>query len=277
MDNNKCILININKDRYTVMNNNSILVCKVRGSLRNKKVVLTVGDNVLLDSENMIYDILPRKNWLIRPFICNIDKLFIVMSAKEPDFSTFLLDKFLIIALSNKIEPIIVLTKYDLLSILEKNRIRKILKYYKKLGYKVYINKEINKIKNEFKNNIVALTGQTGVGKSTLLNNIDKNLNLKTNTISKSLGRGKHTTREVTLYQMGSSLVADTPGFSSLEINVSKYELKKFFVEFNNYECKYSSCNHIKEDGCIVINNKKILKSRYENYLKLYQEVSNEN
>ena len=274
-DNN--ILININKDRYTVMNNNSILVCKVRGSLRNKKIVLTVGDNVILDKENMICDIKPRKNQLIRPFICNIDKLFIVISAKQPDFSTFLLDKFIVIALSNNIEPVIVLTKYDLLTIKEKNRIKKILKYYKSLGYKVFINKEINKIKKEFNSTVIALTGQTGVGKSTLLNKIDKNLNLKTNSISKSLGRGKHTTREVTLYKIGNALVADTPGFSSLDVNVSKNDLKNYFTEFNKYECKYKSCNHIKEEGCKIIDNKKIMNSRYENYLKLYREVSNEN
>jgi ribosome biogenesis GTPase / thiamine phosphate phosphatase len=271
------IIININKDKYTVLNNEGVLVCKVRGSLRNKKIFLTVGDNVILDNDNMICDILPRKNSFIRPLISNINKLFIVISSKEPDFSTFLLDKFLLIALTNNVEPIIILTKYDLLTLKEKNNIKKILKYYKKLGYKTYINKEINKIKKEFKNNIVALTGQTGVGKSTLLNKIDKSLNLKTNSISKSLGRGKHTTREVTLYKMLGGLVADTPGFSSLEVNINKYELKNYFIEFNKYECKYKSCNHIKEDGCKIINNNKILKSRYNNYLKLYKEVSNEN
>ncbi len=266
-------IININKDLYTVIYNNSVFPCYVRGKLRGFK--LTVGDNVIFDKDNLtIEEVTPRKNTLIRPLISNIDKLFIVTSTHLPEFSTYLLDKFLVLSEVNNIKPIIIITKLDICNKSEKREVLKSAKYYRKIGYKVYTNKDIRKIKKEMKSSVIALAGQTGAGKSTLLNKIDKTLNLKTGEVSTHLGRGKHTTRMVSLIPINDTLIADTPGFSSLELDMSKEEVMSGFIEFG-YKCKYSSCTHINNDGCSVIdrvNKGVILKSRYENYLKLIKE-----
>ena len=181
----------------------------------------------------------------------------------------------MVIAFANKIEPIIVITKTDMISLKEKNDIKKYISYYRKLGIKVYINTSVSKIKNEFKDSVVALCGQTGSGKSSLLNRIDASLSLKTGEVSLSLGRGKHTTRLVELLEVNGGLIADTPGFSSLEISVPRKDIKKYYPDFNK-TCKYRSCSHVKEDGCEIINlvNKgKIPEWRYENYIKFMEEV----
>lgn len=267
-------IISINKDLYTVMKDNSVFPCSVRGKLKNIK--LTVGDNVKFSEENKtIEEVLPRTNTLIRPLVSNIDKLFIVVSTHLPKFSTYLLDKFLVLSEVNNIKPVIVVTKLDLCDKRELKEVKTILKYYKKIGYKVFTNKDIRKIKKEMKDCTVALAGQTGAGKSTLLNRIDKKLNLKTGEVSEALGRGKHTTRLVELIPTSGSLIADTPGFSSLELDLTQEQISSGFIEFG-FNCKYSSCTHVKNDGCSVrerATNGKILRSRYENYLKLVGEV----
>ncbi len=266
-------IININKDLYTVMVNDSVFPCYVRGKLRGVK--LTVGDDVIISSDTLtIEEVKPRKNSLVRPLISNIDKLFIVISTHIPEFSTYLLDKFLVLSYINNIEPVIIVTKLDICDKLEKREVIRCLKYYKKQGYKVFINKDIRKIKREMRGCVVALAGQTGAGKSTFLNRIDKSLNLKTGEVSTHLGRGKHTTRMVSLIPIKDALVADTPGFSSLEIDATNEEIRNAFVEFG-FKCKYSTCTHVKDDGCFVIERVKkgvILRSRYENYLKLIKE-----
>lgn len=266
-------IISINKDLYTVMSNNSVFPCSVRGKLKNNK--LTVGDNVIIDTLNMtIESVLERKNTLVRPLVSNIDKLFIVVSTEIPEFSPYLLDKFLVISEYNNITPIIIITKLDLISKKKVKEIKIYIKYYKKIGYKVYTNKEIRKIRKEISNNVVALSGQTGAGKSTLLNRIDNKLNLKTGEVSMALKRGKHTTRLVELINTCGGLIADTPGFSSLELDIPVNNIGSMFKEFG-FNCKYKSCTHIKDDGCDVIkrvNNGKILKSRYDSYIKLIKE-----
>lgn len=273
MKNSEGKIISINKDLYSVLKGTEVFLCTVRGKLKNIK--LTVGDNVLFNEENKtIESVQDRKNTLIRPLISNIDKLFIVVSSKTPDFSTYLLDKFLVLAENNNIKPIIVITKLDIIPKEEKKSIMSTLKYYKKIGYKVYKNTEIRKIRKELKNSVSALGGQTGAGKSTLLNKIDKNLNLKTGEVSEALGRGKHTTRLVTLIPTCKGLIADTPGFSSLELNYKWNEISDGFKEFG-YNCKYNTCNHTNVNGCDVIkrvNAGKILKSRYDSYVKLIKE-----
>lgn len=266
-------IISINKDLYTVMSSNSVFPCSVRGKL--KSIKLTVGDNVIIDIDNLtIESVLNRKNTLIRPLISNIDKLFIVVSTSIPEFSPYLLDKFLVTCEYNNIIPIVIITKLDLISKKKVKEIKEYIKYYKKIGYKVYTNKSIRKIKKEIKGNVIAVTGQTGAGKSTLLNKLDKNLNLKTGEVSVSLGRGKHTTRLVELINTCDGLIADTPGFSSLELDVPSSDIGSMFKEFG-FNCKYKSCTHIKSDGCDVIkrvNNGKILRSRYDSYIKLIKE-----
>ena len=271
-----CINTSIHK---VLLENNAIIDCKTRGKLRNMDIAPVVGDLVMVDTDKQVIEkVLKRKNYLERPLISNIDKLLIVMSTAIPAFSSYLIDKFLIIAKSNNIEPIIVITKIDMTSLQEKIAIKKYIKYYKKIGIKVYINKDVSKIKKEFKGCVVALCGQTGAGKSSLLNRIDASLSLKTGEVSLSLGRGKHTTRLVELLEVNQGLIADTPGFSSLEIKIPKNDIKKYYPEFE-LRCKYKSCNHVKEEGCKIIelvNKNKIPKWRYENYLKFLEEVGKE-
>ena len=211
-------IICINKFIHRVLlENNTIIDTRTRGKLRNQKVSPVVGDNVIVDVTNKtIEKVEPRKNYLERPLIANIDKLLIVMSTSIPVFSDYIIDKFLLIANYNNIEPIIIITKTDMITIKEKAEVRKYVNYYRRLGIKVYINTSITKIKKEFKNSTVALCGQTGSGKSSLLNRIDASLKLKTGEVSLSLGRGKHTTRLVELLEVNDGLIADTPGFSSL-------------------------------------------------------------
>ena len=150
--------------------------------------------------------------------------------------------------------------------------------YYKKIGYEVYDNRNIAEIKKIFKNKITVLTGQSGAGKSTLLNKIDPKLNLKTDEISVALGRGKHTTRHVELLEIEDGLVADTPGFSSLDfIGMTNEDIRDNFIEFNLYKegCKYRDCMHLNEDECGIKSNPNIIKSRYDNYKNFVQNNKN--
>lgn len=233
-----------------------------------------VGDEVLISSENYILEILPRKNELKRPSIANIDRAIIITSLKKPNFSSNLLDKFLDIIEYNNIKPVIIFTKEDLLNEQEKKEIHKIIEYYKKIGYEIYMNTEIEKIKKIFKNKVSVFTGQTGAGKSTLLNKLNKNLNLKTDEISTALNRGKHTTRHTELLEIEGGLVADTPGFSALEFtDMTKEAIRDNFIEFNSYrdKCAFRNCMHNHETKCEIknkVSDGEILKSRYENYLK---------
>lgn len=259
-----------------LLENNTIIDTKTRGKIRNEKISPVVGDNVIVDvNTKTIEKVEQRKNYLERPLIANIDKLLIVMSTSIPAFSSYLIDKFLLIAYSNNIEPIIIITKTDMISLKEKNEIKKYISYYRKIGIKVYINTSVSKIRKELSGCTVALCGQTGSGKSSLLNKVDASLRLKTGEVSLSLGRGKHTTRLVELLEINNGLIADTPGFSSLDINMDKRDLKKYYKDFN-YSCKYRSCNHVKEDGCEVlklVSSGKIPSWRHENYVKFIEEL----
>lgn len=259
---------------YTVLAD-KIYVCKARGKFRNMQITPLVGDEVEFDSKsNYILEILPRKNELLRPSVSNIDLGIIITSLKQPDFSSNLLDKLLTVIEFNNIKPVIIFTKKDLLLEKEYKKIEPIVKYYKQIGYEVYMNDEIDKIKTIFKDKVSVFTGQTGSGKSTLLNKLDKNLNLKTNEISLSLNRGKHTTRHTELLKVNGGLVADTPGFSSIDFNnMSKEDIRDNFIEFNIYrnECYFKDCMHDSEKKCKVkekVMDGSILKERYENYLK---------
>ena len=272
-------IIKIISNDYTVLTDDGLYVCKSRGKFRNDNIKPIVGDNVFINAkDNYILEIKKRRNELLRPLICNVDQVYIITSVKEPDFSTNLLDKFLTIIEYNNIKPIICLTKLDLLNEEEKLSITNYINYYKKIGYDVYLNTEIDKLKQSFKNKISVFTGQTGAGKSTLLNNIDKRLNIKTNEISKALGRGKHTTTHVELLSLEQGLIADTPGFSSLELTeLSNESIRDNFIEFNLYKehCKYRDCMHNKEDKCHIkdlVKQGEILKSRYDNYIKFIEK-----
>ena len=267
-------IIKLISNDYTVLSNNKKYICKSRGKFRKLKISPLVGDQVVFDDiNNYILEVKKRKNELVRPPVANIDQAFIITSVKHPNFSTNLLDKLIDIIEFNNIEPIICFTKLDLLNKEEQNDIDVYINYYKKIGYKVFINTQISEIKEQFKNKISVFTGQTGAGKSTLLNNINPNLKIKTNDISYALGRGKHTTRHVELIELENGFVADTPGFSSLEfIDMKDIDIRDNFVEFELYKekCKYRDCMHDKEDECEVKNKVRsgdILESRYQNYL----------
>ena len=270
-------IVCINKFIHKVLlENGETIDTRTRGKLRQEHVYPVVGDNVIVDINKKTIDkVLPRKNYLERPLIANIDKLLIVMSTSIPVFSSYLIDKFILIAKYNNIEPIVIITKTDQISTNEKNIINKYVNYYKSIGIKVFFNTELNNIKKEFENSVVSLCGQTGVGKSTLLNRINPKLKLKTGEVSEVLGRGKHTTRLVEFMSLNNGLIADTPGFSSLELNIPKKEIRFYYDDFD-VTCKYNrSCLHIKEDGCEVIklvNDKKIPRWRYDNYVKFVEE-----
>jgi len=266
-------------DLYTVETKDNIYECKARGVFRNNKVTPLVGDLVVIDvDKKIISKILERKNSLVRPPLANIDQVMIITSVKKPDFSSNLLDKMISMLEYNNITPILCFTKMDLLSKNEKKEIKNIIKYYKKIGYKVLLNTEIRKIKKIFKNKLTVFAGQSGAGKSTLLNKLDKKLKLKTGEISNALNRGKHTTRHVELFNLFKGVVADTPGFSSFDLKeIPKDKLSDTFVEIKRYGeyCEYKNCSHINEKECYIkkmVDDNKILKSRYENYKRFVKE-----
>ena len=266
------IIKNISND-YVVLCKNREYTCKPRGKFRNDKITPLVGDNVVIDPDNKyILEIKKRKNMLVRPSVANIDQALIVSSVKEPNFSTNLLDKLLVIITYNNIKPIICLTKLDLLKESELKEIDAYIKYYSSLGYVVISNQDKKTIKELLKDKLTVITGQSGAGKSTLLNMLDKNLELKTNAISKALGRGKHTTRHVELYNIDGGLVVDTPGFSAIDLSdIPNIAIRDNMIEMyeNLNDCKYRDCMHIKEDGCAVkrkVENGEILISRSNNY-----------
>lgn len=271
------IIKNISND-YVVKVDNKLYTCKPRGKFRISNLTPLVGDIVEIDNNNnYIIDIKKRKNSLIRPSVSNIDKAIIVTSVK-PKLDTNLLDKLLVLTMYNNIEPVICFAKLDLLNLEELKEINNVINYYESIGYVTVKNTEIDKIKFILKNNLSVFVGQSGAGKSSLLNKLDSKLELKTNEISKALGRGKHTTRHVELFEVCEGLVVDTPGFSSLDLSsLSNIDIRDNMREmFDNLDkCKYRDCMHYKEDGCYVkslVNNNVIMKSRYDNYISFLRK-----
>ncbi len=270
-------IIKIVSDLHYVSCNDEVYPCKCRGIFRKEHITPVVGDYVLFSIEkNLIEEILPRKNEFERPKVSNIDQAFIVTSLVNPNFSLNLLDKILVLMELHNVEAIICITKEDLVSDLELEKIRKTLKYYKSLGYEVVSNQEIDKIKALIKEKTSVFTGQTGAGKSTLLNKLNPNWNLETGEVSLALGRGRHTTRVVELFSLFDGKVMDTPGFSALDFNkYSKEEIRDSFIEFSMYPCPFKDCMHTKEKECIVkqeVISNNILDSRYTNYLNFIGE-----
>lgn len=268
-------------NQYTVEINDEKYICTARGKFRNLGLSPVVGDVVEIDTGNLtIENILPRKNKLDRPVVANVDCALIVTSVKKPDLSLTLLDKLLTIVIANNIEPIILLTKMDLLTKKELLELKPTLKYYESLNIKVIPNTKIHKLKKILKNKLVVLTGQTGAGKSTLVNKLDKNLHIETNPISESLNRGVHTTRHTEIYKIGKLYLVDTPGFSALDIkNITPLELKDAFWEFKKINCFYKDCFHNNEKDCGIkdaLSKGLIIPSRYINYIRFLKEI-NEN
>lgn len=273
---------------YDVQTDKGLIRTRARGVFRQKKQKPVVGDHVEIQIDDhgtsYLVKILPRVNRIGRPAVANVSHVLLVISAVQPDFSVQLLDRFLTFFSWQKVAVTIYLSKSDLLENSNKlAEIKKALNYYEEIGYRVFYNadelgKEIpNLIKDE---QIWTLAGQSGAGKSTLLNKIKADANQETGEISQVLNRGKHTTRQVKLFKMGSGFLADTPGFSAIDLTPIKLnELKDYFVEFKRASkyCKFRGCQHLKEPGCEVkklLEENKILKSRYEDYLAMRTEIS---
>lgn len=272
---------------YYVETADAIYECKARGIFRKKGITPLVGDNVFIsvnvNSENTIEEIDNRQNFLIRPPLANIDQLFIVTSLVDPLINTFVLDRLIAIAEMKSIEPIVVITKIDL-----NDDCDKYVNIYGNAGIKVIAcdnskGTGSEKVKCLLSGKVSAFTGNSGVGKSTLLNNISPELELQTGQTSKKLGRGKHTTRHCELYKVGGGYVADTPGFSAVDLErcekIYKEDLPYCFREFMPYldKCKFqTNCSHTGDKGCAVkkaVEDGIISQQRYESYVQLYNEV----
>lgn len=260
--------------------------CKARGVFRKNKITPMVGDWVRVDLEQdgtgFIEEILPRKNFLVRPPVSNIDQLVIVVSVCEPAPNFFIIDKTIAAAEDKQIEPILVVSKTDLQSGGEIETI------YRGAGFSCFSVSSVTgggveRLRPLLTGKITAFTGNSVVGKSSLLNSINHTLNLETGEISHKLGRGRHTTRQVEFISLGeNTYVADTPGFSSIQMEryeiVRKENLQYCFREFQPYlnRCRFTSCSHVCEKGCAVVQaveNGEISQSRHESYVAMYNEV----
>ena len=271
-------IIKISSNRHIVSSNNKTYNTIPRGKFRKDKLIPKVGDYVRFNEKSLVIEeILPRKNTFNRPMVSNIDRAFIITSLVNPDFSLGLLDKFIAHMELQKIDVVICLTKTDLVSRETYDKIKEIMVYYTNIGYTVLTNLELDRIKELIKDKTVVFIGQTGAGKSTLLNKLNPNWNLKTGEVSLALGRGRHTTRNVELYDFLDGKVLDTPGFSALDLSIYKKEdIKYAFREFSNYSCPFRDCSHTKEKECVIkkaVEEGEILKSRYDSYLKFYEEA----
>ena len=273
---------------YYVLSDDIVYQCRARGLFRKQKITPLVGDLVTFEASNetdgYVIHVHPRKNELVRPPIANVEQALVVFSVKEPDLNLQLLDKFLLHIEANEIDAIICFTKMDLLTSIEREQIEKVANIYQSIGYPVLFlstqeQTDFTEIKSLLKEKITVVAGQSGVGKSSLLNTIDPSLQLATTQISTHLGRGKHTTRHVELLPIAGGLVADTPGFSSLDLSLfNEEDLSSYFPEMRRIQgdCKFRGCTHIREPQCAVkmaLDAGKIEQSRYDHYEQFFHEV----
>lgn len=266
---------------YSVLlEDKTIINIKARGVFRYLKIKAIVGDYVLVEN-NQIIEVFPRENELIRPNISNIDLGIVVTSLSEPQYSSLLLDKFLTLLKINNIKPLIVLSKVDLNY--DQELINSIVLDYKSIGidvipYSIKTNEGLEQIKRVILGKTIAFMGQTGVGKSSLINAIDSSFERDIGEFSKALNRGKHQTKEVIILPYKDGFIADTPGFSSLELVCYKEDLKNyfpFFACFNN-RCFFKDCQHINEPKCFVLEQvklNKIIEKHYDNYKDIYDKL----
>ena len=262
-----------------------IYECKARGVFRKEKITPLAGDKVEIsvdeNNKNSIDKIYERRNMFKRPPIANVDKLVIVSSVCDPKPNLLIIDRLTAVAVYKNVEPIIVFTKNDLQSADE------YIEIYKNAGFKTFaVSNEtgegIGEIKAVIENGVCVFTGNSGVGKSSLINRMYPDFALETGEISKKLGRGRHTTRHVELLKINNGYIADTPGFSSLDFEtndlIKKDELAFCFPDFSDYidSCKFSTCAHVNDKGCRLIeavNNGDVMRSRHESYVTMYNEV----
>ena len=273
---------------YFVEAADAVFECKAKGSFRKKQITPLVGDNVVIetaDEKGTVVEILERRNYLVRPPVANIDVLFIVSSVADPKPNLYVIDKLSALAVYRGIEPVIVFSKCDL------ENPEKYESIYRKSGLKTICcssvnNDGIDKILEYIDGKVCAFTGNSGVGKSSILNAISPELCLETNETSSKLGRGKHTTRTVSLYRINNGFIADTPGFSSVDFEnlsdkIFKDELPDCFPEFTDFTdgCKFAtSCSHTTDKGCSVlaaVRDGIIAEERHQSYIRMYEEIKN--
>ena len=268
---------------YYVRTAQGIVECKARGVFRKRGITPVAGDNVVLSADgSLIEEILPRKNVFVRPPVANLDVLFIVASTTQPVPSTLVLDALTSAALYKGVQPALVVTKADLKAAdalaeaYAGSGIPLILLHYES-------GEGLDAVRGYIQGHLCAFCGNSGVGKSTLLNALAPELQRETGQISQKLGRGRHTTREVEIFEVCGGRLADTPGFASLDAQklarIPKEELQHTFPEFEPYfgQCRFTGCSHRSETGCAVraaVEAGKISPSRYASYLALYEEAN---
>lgn len=270
---------------YYVETDEGVFECRARGIFRKDGQTPLPGDKVLIslhtDSENTIDEIFPRTNSFTRPPIANLDLLVLVVSVCEPKPNYQIIDKILATAQYKDVETRLVITKAD------KKDHNSIYNLYNKVGISTIVAsgitcEGIESLRESINGKVCAFVGNSGVGKSTLINAIDNSLNLETARISQKLGRGKHTTRYIELYKFEKGFIADTPGFASIDLVAGEEFLKEdlhfCFIEFLPHlgKCKFADCSHINTSGCAIIEQLEkgnITESRYESYLSMYDEL----
>ena len=270
---------------YYVEVGNAIFECKARGNFRHSNETPLTGDNVEIllqkDGTGVVEKIIDRKNSLVRPPLANVDRLYIVVSVADPRPNLLVIDKLIAIAEDKGIEPVIIINKTDL------GNGQQLSEIYTSAGFEVYAvccaeNQGFDAVKASFCKGINAFTGNSGVGKSSILNHILPGLDLPTACTSEKLGRCKHTTRHTELFKLNEAFIADTAGFSSLDIarceDVNKQDLQYSFREFSEHigKCRFTGCAHVKDAGCAIkarVEDGTINKSRYESYCSLYNDI----
>ena len=275
-------IINILSNIFYVEIDNRIIQCTSRGIFKDKEIKPVVGDIVKVDiQDENILEVCIRNSYIKRPKIANISQIILVVSVKKPKPDLLMLDKQLAFAEFLKIKPVIIINKIDL----DSKVAEEIENIYSKIGYKVIktnakeLIDNIKEVEEVLKNNISAFSGNSGVGKSTLINGIFNEIVTQEGEVSHKNKKGKNTTTSIKLYKIeDNTYIADTPGFSTFDVYEIEYrELYKYFKEFNKYvkDCEYLDCTHIKEEVCGVKNKvgKDVAESRYNNYVKIYEEL----
>ncbi len=270
---------------YYVSVEDKIYTCKVKGKMKQNRFSLATGDMVSFQmgekDEGMIKKVLPRKNFLLRPTIANLDLLVVTFACASPDFSYLLADKLFVLAELAKIPAILVLNKKD---IAPDGLIDEVKATYEKIGYEVFAisadnNEGIEPLREKLRGKICAFGGPSGVGKSSTINAIDNTVDLRTGEVSEKIGRGKHTTRYAQLLPFDEGYIADTPGFGNLLFeDFDEKNLVDCFKEFAEFEdgCKFCPCNHTHEPVCGVkeaVASGEVSQSRYQSYLDILQEI----
>ncbi len=272
---------------YIVKSPQGVYGCRARGLFRKDGITPLPGDKVKFDvtdekdTEGYLSDICERKNSLVRPAVANVDLAFVVVSPIDPEPDFLLVDKLLCIYESKDIEPVLCINKADLA---DKNSVDSIMELYKKAGYAAVVTNArsgegITELESMLQNRIVVFSGQSGVGKSTILNKIMGDYRMETGGLSEKIGRGKHTTRHAEFIEAGDGYIVDTPGFSNLDPGLLDYrELAFLYREFREYdgECRFSGCLHINEPDCAVkeaVEKNLISKDRHSRYVKIYTQA----